>query len=91
MALEFSSDQEACDQTFRGVGNSDCALIYLSVSIKHRICIILPYSDRSWLRVLLRKSYRFLKKEILKPLPLVLKDVKYSPFPPSLLSLAFFR
>lgn len=46
MALEFSSDQAACDQTFRGVGNSDCALIYLSVSIKHRICIILPYSDR---------------------------------------------
>ena len=41
MALEFSSDQAEHHWLFRGVCNSDCALIYLGVSIKHRICIFL--------------------------------------------------
>lgn len=39
MGLDFSSDQEEHHWLFRGVCNSDCALIYLGVSIKHRICV----------------------------------------------------
>ena len=84
MALEFSSDQAEHHWLFRGVCNSDCALMYLGFSIKHRICIFLkiifclPFLFVGLVLVFLflvicpiTKNLRFLKKEILKPLPLV--------------------
>lgn len=88
MALELSSDQAEHHWLFRGVCNSDCALIYPGVSVLQNtefvffkksysachFCLLVwfwcfclfVFDDMSYY-----KNLRFLKEEILKPLPLL--------------------